>query len=103
MRFLILCFIFISTMASAIPENNECLQSSTRVDACPNLLYKAIDVADVNGNLSSKIICICLTDFTPLFEQPTDETAKVKQKMAITQIEADTGKTAEELRALIRK
>ena len=91
----------VSSLANALPEM--CLQSPGRTTECPHLLYKkskqAIPVLGVQAN---EIMCVCLSDITPLFKKTQSAVEKVDQQIALAALTTKYQLNKEEILALIR-
>lgn len=82
--------------SSAIAADSlACIQNPDRVKACPNLLYR---VAQLPQMEAPAVVCICVSDFAYLLQQPANDTEKVKQNMRRRQMEVIHG---EKLRAVM--
>lgn len=89
------------SQAQALPDR--CLQSPTRILACPHLLYKKSKQAiptlnvEVNG-----IVCLCLSDISPLTQPTESPTEKIDQQVSWTEITERYQVSKEDILTLIR-
>lgn len=84
-----------SLAQSALPEH--CIQSPSRVKACPHTIFKRQVV-----NKSKHIVCVCLEDFNDIRFPAKTALEQAKQKLAIKQYAAEQGLSEAELLRLIR-
>lgn len=71
---------------AAVPQ--QCIQHKNRVKACPHQLYRADKLPSQN---KTQLLCICVTDFQPLLQQPGSEQQKIEQNMTRRQYEVEYG------------
>ncbi|WP_372626092.1 hypothetical protein [Arsukibacterium sp.] len=64
----------------------QCIQNKNRFKACPHQLYRA-DILPSQNEL--QLICICVTDFLPLLQQPGSEQQRIEQNMTRRQYQAE--------------
>lgn len=70
----------------ALPQ--QCIANPKRTKVCPHLIYRS---AQLQGMTKAAVICICVTDFSALAVQTTDEQERIKQNMQRRQLEATLG------------
>lgn len=83
---------------AAVPE--QCIQHKNRVKACPHLLYR---VDKLPSQSNGQMICICVTDFSPLLLQPANEQQKIEQNMTRRQFEAEFGADLAVILAILQR
>ena len=84
---LLLLLGLIPAKATASPA---CLAHPQRQQACPNLLYRVAQLPDMTA---PALICICVTDFAPLLQQPADDAGRIRQTLLEQQLQARYGQT----------
>lgn len=91
---------FFSLPASAEQQTLRCLQSPSRVAACPNMIYRSVldDVTQKN-----KMICFCKRDFDLLFNKDVTKQQAILNKMELKQITAETGLTKLQLIKMVSR
>ncbi|MBZ9612609.1 hypothetical protein [Rheinheimera maricola] len=83
----------------AAADNMRCIENPKRQKACPHLLYR---VAELPG-MAAAVVCICVTDFALLLQQPANETEQIKQNMARRQFEVVHGDKLETVLAILNR
>ncbi|MAD76812.1 MAG: hypothetical protein CML20_18845 [Rheinheimera sp.] len=63
----------------------QCIQNKNRFKACPHQLYRADTLPSQN---ELQLLCICVTDFLPLLQQPGSEQQRIEQNMTRRQYQA---------------
>lgn len=93
-------FLSMSNSVVALPE--KCIEDPLRRDACPHIIYKTVRLPDeTSGEDKKQMVCICLTDFQPLF-QPSDSEVKQKIKeMNLRSLSAQLGISEEKLKEIV--
>lgn len=79
-------FTAVSPVQAAVSE--QCIQHKNRVKACPHQLYRADKLPSHN---TTQLLCICVTDFQPLLQQPDNEQQKIEQNMLRRQYQVQFG------------
>lgn len=77
----------------------ECVQSLSRVEACPNMVYRGVD-KNQNGQL--EMFCFCKTDMTKLFAKNVSDTQKALNKMELRELLVKFDYTEQQLLNLIK-
>ena len=94
---LILISIGFSAAAYDVPE--QCLQNLSRVDACPNLVYRGINDPISNQR---QVFCFCKTDFDLLLNEDVNDRQKILNRMDWQALLAATGYSDEQLKTLVK-
>lgn len=90
----------INVCAVAMPE--QCLQLPERTEPCPHLIYKKAPKTLSSEASGNAVICVCLTDFDSLLQEPQSETERVAQQMRLRQVAAQLQLTPNQLLELVR-
>ena len=97
-------FLSVLTFASfTVPANSEplsCLQLPSRIEACPNMVYRAVKDTSTNKN---KMFCFCKKDFDLLFNKDVSEKQAILNRMELKQILSETGLTEQQLLKMVSR
>ncbi|MDP5137643.1 hypothetical protein [Rheinheimera baltica] len=88
MRALSALFLLLWLTPATAAESLQCIQHPKRAKACPHLLYRSAQFAEMSA---PAIVCICASDFNALLKQPTTEAEKVRWNMTKRQMEVIYG------------
>jgi hypothetical protein len=88
MRILSAVLLLSGLLPAAAADTLQCIQHPQRLKACPHLLYRAAQLPDM---AKPAIICICVSDFTPLLTPPLTEQEQVQFNMTRRQYAATYG------------
>ncbi|WP_213996998.1 hypothetical protein [Arsukibacterium sp.] len=83
---------------AAVPQ--QCIQHKNRVKACPHQLYRADKLP---SQPKTQLLCICVTDFQPLLQQPTNEQQKIEQNMTRRQYQVEYGDDLPVILAILQR
>lgn len=104
MKMYLILFILIigvfNVSAFAKGETLVCLEIPSRIDPCPNLVYRAVKDEAQGKN---KMFCYCKTDFDLLFDKNLSKRQLMLNKMELNQILSDTKLTKEQLRQRVSR
>jgi len=100
MRKLLVVTLLLFGFEVTAADTLECIQQPKRVKACPHLLYRAAQLPDME---KADIICICVTDFYPLLENPQTEAEKVQYNMTRRQYAVTFGAKLQSVLDIIQR
>lgn len=82
MKLISLLLTLFATSALALPE--QCIQRPDRSTACERQFYRTASITDPDtGKKQKQVVCICMSDFESLLQQPQNETQVVQQRMEL--------------------
>ncbi|WP_052027287.1 hypothetical protein [Rheinheimera nanhaiensis] len=88
MRIHLVLVLLISALSVPVQASTGCIQDPKRQNACPHLLYRAVQLP---GATSNSVLCVCVTDFAPLLTPAKNEAEQISQNMTKRQLEAQHG------------
>lgn len=65
----------------------QCIQAEKRQAICPHVIIRSIETS--NPKYKNKAICICISDFKEIFNQPQNKTTPLKLKLKKAQNQYD--------------
>lgn len=101
MKFFVLLFTFFTTLALAVPD--QCIQRPGRTQACEHQLYRSANLFnETTGKKENQVVCICLSDFGMLREEPTTDTQKIQHRMELKLLSQLLGLQETEIKELLK-
>ena len=88
MRIQTVLLVLIGAIIVPVQADTGCIQDPKRQNACPHLLYRAVQLPGATNN---SLLCVCVTDFAPLLTPAKNEAEQISQNMARRQLEAQHG------------
>jgi len=101
MKFINLLLLLFASSALALPE--QCIQRPDRKTACERQFYRTANITNPDtGKKQKQVVCICMSDFESLLQQPHNQTQVVQQKMELKMLSRLLDLPEQEILELIR-
>jgi len=81
-------------------KTQSCLQLPSRIEACPNIVYRAVKDVATNKN---KMFCFCKKDFDLLFNKEVSNKQAILNRMELKQILSETRLTEQQLLKMVSR
>lgn len=95
--------LLLSSILTFVPGHSfaqdTCLQNLSRVDACPNLIYRGVTEPKTQERI---VFCFCKTDFNLMLNEEVNDRQKMLNKMEWQELLVATGYSDSELRNLVK-
>lgn len=94
-------FIILSILiASKHVQALTCLQAPSRIEACPNIIYRSVEDPLTNKTI---LFCYCKKDFDLLLKNDVTDAQRISNQMQWRQILISTGYSDQQLKKLLKR
>lgn len=90
--------IILALVSASSAAAEQCLQAPSRIEPCPNLIYRAaLDLA----TKQPRVFCYCKIDFERLLNKDVDKTQRALHKMEWQQLVAESHYSEAQIKTIV--